>query len=129
MILYTLNKEEKVAEYKKYLKICQELLGEDGDWENKNKLIVYEGILMMIERNFKKGAELFLGCVNTFNAPEIITFDQLNKILRINKHLRLFNLHLIFSITLISSFSFSFLSLFFHFSFSFYPVFIIFLFS
>jgi 26S proteasome regulatory subunit N7 len=77
VILYTLNKEEKVAEYKKYLKICQELLGEDGDWENKNKLIVYEGILMMIERNFKKGAELFLGCVNTFNAPEIITFDQL----------------------------------------------------
>lgn len=76
-ILYTLNKENNIPEYKKYLKVCKELLGEDGDWENKNKLAVYEGIMMIIERNFKKGAELFLGCVNTFNAPEIISFDQL----------------------------------------------------
>lgn len=76
-ILYTLNKEHNIPQYKKYLLICKELLGEDGDWENKNKLAVYEGIMMIVERNFKRGAELFLGCVNTFNAPEIISFDEL----------------------------------------------------
>lgn len=32
---------------------------------------------MIIERNFPRAAELFLGCVNTFNAPEVISFDTL----------------------------------------------------
>ena len=31
----------------------------------------------MIQRNFSKAVELFLSCVNTFNANEIMTFDQL----------------------------------------------------
>ena len=50
---------------------------EGGDWEKKNKLAVYEGIMMIIQRNFTKAADLFLGCINTFNAPEIISFDTL----------------------------------------------------
>jgi len=48
-----------------------------GDWEKKNKLCVYEGISCLISRNFTKAAELFLAQVDTFNAPEIITFDEL----------------------------------------------------
>ena len=50
---------------------------ENKNWEIKNKLIVYDGIMNMIKWNFKKSSKLFLGVVNTFNAPEIIKFDKL----------------------------------------------------
>ena len=50
---------------------------EGGDWEKKNKLAVYQGIMFIIERNLPKAAELFLSQVDTFNAPEVIKFDHL----------------------------------------------------
>lgn len=50
---------------------------EGGDWERKNKLKVYEGIYMLMIRDFKNSSNLFLDTVQTFSCPEVIQFKDL----------------------------------------------------
>lgn len=57
--------------------ICKKLNEEDGDWEKKNKLNVFEGIISFLKKDFKQAANLFIGCLNTFNATEIMSFETL----------------------------------------------------
>jgi len=68
---------DDIPKFIEVLAICKVLNDEGGDWEKKNKLHVYEGILMIIKRDLTAAANLFLSSVNTFNAPEIISFETL----------------------------------------------------
>merc|ERR1712137_537825 len=43
-------------------------LGKGGDWERRNKLKVYEGVYLMITRQWKDAATLFLNVMPTFTA-------------------------------------------------------------
>ena len=56
---------------------CKNLNQDDGDWEKKNKLNIYEGIIEILRRNLRQAAFLFIGSINTFNATEIISFETL----------------------------------------------------
>jgi len=47
-----------------------------GDWERKNKLKVYEGIYLMINRQWKEAAKLFLNVMPTFTATELVEFKD-----------------------------------------------------
>jgi len=51
-------------------------LGKGGDWERRNKLKVYEGIFLMISRNWKEAATLFLNVMPTFTALELVEFKD-----------------------------------------------------
>merc|ERR1712039_293882 len=51
-------------------------LGKGGDWERRNKLKVYEGIYLMISRNWKDAATLFLNVMPTFTAVELVEFKD-----------------------------------------------------
>ncbi len=77
LILHTFYQEDELGKFGEYLEICNKLNEEGGDWEKKNKLDVYRGIMMMIRREFSQASLTFLGCVNTFNASEIISFEKL----------------------------------------------------
>ena len=68
---------DNIHKFVELLATCKILNDEGGDWEKKNKLNVYEGILCLIKRDFSGAAALFLSSVNTFNAPEILPFETL----------------------------------------------------
>lgn len=51
-------------------------LAKGGDWERRNKLKVYEGIYLMMTREFKQAAELFLNVMPTFTALELVEFKD-----------------------------------------------------
>jgi len=51
-------------------------LGKGGDWERRNKLKVYEGIFLMISRDWKGAATLFLNVMPTFTATELVEFKD-----------------------------------------------------
>lgn len=51
--------DKNLEEIKKYIDRLRKFLEEGGDWEKKNKLKVYEGLYLVMIREFKKGAKLF----------------------------------------------------------------------
>mmetsp|Transcript_142031 Transcript_142031/g.247419 ORF Transcript_142031/g.247419 Transcript_142031/m.247419 type:complete len:388 (-) Transcript_142031:109-1272(-) len=51
-------------------------LGKGGDWERRNKLKVYEGIYLMMTRDWKQAATLFLNVMPTFTATELVDFKD-----------------------------------------------------
>lgn len=51
-------------------------LSKGGDWERRNKLKVYEGIYLMMVRDWKHSAELFLNVMPTFTATECVDFKD-----------------------------------------------------
>jgi len=51
-------------------------LGKGGDWERRNKLKVYEGIFLMMSRQWKDAAQLFLKVMPTFTATEVVEFKD-----------------------------------------------------
>jgi len=51
-------------------------LGKGGDWERRNKLKVYEGFFLMISRDWKGAATLFLNVMPTFTATELVEFKD-----------------------------------------------------
>lgn len=48
-----------------------------GDWERRNRLKVYEGLLHLCGRDFASAAPLLLDSLPTFTATEACTYDQL----------------------------------------------------
>lgn len=68
---------EDFSKFGDQLEVCKRLNEEGGDWEKKNKLMVYEGLWMIKKREFESAARTLLSCVNTFNAPEILSFEML----------------------------------------------------
>eukprot|EP00931_Biecheleriopsis_adriatica_P021456 TRINITY_DN1401_c0_g1_i2.p1 TRINITY_DN1401_c0_g1~~TRINITY_DN1401_c0_g1_i2.p1 ORF type:complete len:422 (+),score=113.81 TRINITY_DN1401_c0_g1_i2:89-1267(+) len=61
---------------KKHIDRAKAELGKGGDWERRNKLKVYEGIFLMISRNWKEAAKLFLNVMPTFTATELVPFKD-----------------------------------------------------
>lgn len=46
------------------------------DWEMKNRLQVYEAVLMLMTCKFESAGKLLLDSVATFNASELMTYEQ-----------------------------------------------------
>lgn len=67
----------KYEEVKANIEKCKTLLDEGGDWERRNKLKVYEGLFLIVMRDFKKSAPLLLDSLSTFNSPEITSFEKM----------------------------------------------------
>ncbi|CAL1397874.1 unnamed protein product [Linum trigynum] len=59
----------------KSIEKAKSLFEEGGDWERKNRLKVYEGLICMSTRNFEKAANLFLDSVSTLTSYEILPYD------------------------------------------------------
>ena len=76
-VLHIYFKRDDFAKFGDQLELCKRLNDEGGDWEKKNKLLVYEGLWLIKKRNLEAAATTLLSCVNTFNAPEIIPFEKL----------------------------------------------------
>lgn len=55
---------------------AQELCAQGGDWERKNRLRVYEAVHLMATRQFQRAAKLFLDCIATFTATELMTYHR-----------------------------------------------------
>lgn len=55
---------------------AKSLFEEGGDWERKNRLKVYEGLLYMSSRQFKKAADLFLDAISTFTTYELFPYSS-----------------------------------------------------
>ena len=66
-----------LEEVKKLISKSKSLLEEGGDWERRNKLKVYEGLYLLVIRDFKKAAPLILEALSTFNCTEIVTFEKM----------------------------------------------------
>jgi len=56
----------------------KDLLEQPGgaDWERKNKLKVYEGVLLMASRDFASATKLFLESLSTFTSHELMTYPE-----------------------------------------------------
>lgn len=47
------------------------------DWDRRNKFKVYEGLYFLKKKDFKAAARLFSESLNTFESPELFSFDKL----------------------------------------------------
>ncbi|GLC35455.1 hypothetical protein PLESTB_000205300 [Pleodorina starrii] len=56
---------------------AQTLCDEGGDWERKNKLKVYQGVLALYTRQFAAAADLLLDSTATFTASELFPYSRL----------------------------------------------------
>lgn len=61
---------------KEQLAKAQRLCDSGGDWERKNKLKVYQGVLAMYARDFKAAAALFHEALATFSAMELFPYER-----------------------------------------------------
>jgi 26S proteasome regulatory subunit N7 len=57
-----------------YIERSDTELSKGGDWERKNKLTVYKGLLAMCQREFKISAELLVSSLATFTPCELLSF-------------------------------------------------------
>jgi 26S proteasome regulatory subunit N7 len=55
---------------------CKALCDKGGDWERKNRLKVYEAVLLMATRHFAGAAALLLDAVATFTATELMSYER-----------------------------------------------------
>jgi 26S proteasome regulatory subunit N7 len=55
---------------------AKSMIEEGGDWERRNRLKVYEGVYLLIVRNFKGAADLFLESISTFSSMELMTYER-----------------------------------------------------
>jgi len=62
---------------KEYIKKTKDLVEEGGDWERRNLLAVYEATYLVIIREWKEAAQLFLKSIATFTAHELYTYETL----------------------------------------------------
>jgi 26S proteasome regulatory subunit N7 len=63
-----------VSKVKIYIEKAEKELAKGGDWERKNKLMVYKGLLAVTARDFKVAAELFVKSLATFTPCDLLTF-------------------------------------------------------
>lgn len=53
------------------------LIDQGGDWDRRNRLKVYEGVYLLMARDFKKAATLFQDSVATFTAEELMSYQTM----------------------------------------------------
>lgn len=75
IILMNLEKYDMDA-LKKDVATCKQLVEEGADWDKKNKLKIFEGVYLMLIRDFKKASELLLSSVATFTAIELLDYQE-----------------------------------------------------
>jgi 26S proteasome regulatory subunit N7 len=68
MILFSL--------YTTYLSSSQSLIEKGGDWDRRNRLKVYSAVHFLSIRKFQEAANLFLDCLSTFTATELMEYDD-----------------------------------------------------
>eukprot|EP00743_Colponemidia_sp_Colp-15_P001338 GILK01001465.1.p1 GENE.GILK01001465.1~~GILK01001465.1.p1 ORF type:complete len:420 (+),score=83.23 GILK01001465.1:82-1260(+) len=61
---------------KKNIDKAKSLLEEGGDWERRNRLKVYQGLMCLMVRNFVEAAKLFLDSIATFTSYELCSYNQ-----------------------------------------------------
>jgi 26S proteasome regulatory subunit N7 len=61
---------------KDFINSAKKLNDLGGDWDRRNRLKVYEAILLLMQRNIRKAAELLLDCVATFTCVEVCPYQQ-----------------------------------------------------
>ena len=59
---------------KEHLQKIKDLLKDGGDWEKKNRLKVYEGLYLILTKNFKDAGKNFLDALMTFTSYELFDF-------------------------------------------------------
>ena len=60
----------------KHIERAEKELSKGGDWERKNKLTVYKGLLALSRREFSTSATLFVSSLATFTACELLSFKD-----------------------------------------------------
>lgn len=59
-----------------YIEMAQIETSKGGDWERKNKLSVYKGVLAMYDRNLRSAADVFVKSLATFTPCELLSFKD-----------------------------------------------------
>jgi 26S proteasome regulatory subunit N7 len=57
-----------------YTSVCPIEAG--GDWDQRNRLKVYNGLHLLPIRQFKRGGKLFIDALSTFTATELISYND-----------------------------------------------------
>lgn len=73
-ILYLGIEYKDLALMKENIDLCKRFLLPGGDWEKKNKLKVYEGLYLLLDRNFKDAGKLFIEALMTFTNYELFDY-------------------------------------------------------
>ncbi|KAK9842468.1 hypothetical protein WJX81_001490 [Elliptochloris bilobata] len=58
------------------LKHAEELCAGGGDWERKNRLRVYEAVLLLATRDLARAASLLLDSIATFTSTELFSYED-----------------------------------------------------
>jgi len=56
---------------------ARQLIDQGGDWDRRNRLKVYEGCYLMMQRDFKKAAVLFQESIATFTSDELMPYNTM----------------------------------------------------
>ena len=75
ILLMNIEKED-IASISKDIDTCHKLIDEGADWDKKNKLKIYEGVYLMLIRDFKKASVNFVSSIATFTAAEVMPFKE-----------------------------------------------------
>lgn len=58
------------------LAIAKGLNEKGGDWDRRNRLKVYEGVLCIVSRDFANASAALLDAISTFTATELMSYEQ-----------------------------------------------------
>lgn len=68
--------QSDLATLKTLLAEAKDLIDKGGDWDRRNRLKVYEALYLLLCRELKAAAALFLDCIATFNCAELMTYEH-----------------------------------------------------
>ena len=54
----------------------KKLVDDGGDWDRRNRLKMYEAVVLMLDRDFKAAAALLLETIPTFTCTELCTYER-----------------------------------------------------
>ena len=67
---------DEVDAAREYMEKADSELSKGGDWERKNKLSVYRGIMLLIRRDFKTASGIFIKALATFTPCDLLSFKD-----------------------------------------------------
>jgi len=75
IIIMNLEKYDLDA-LKKDVATCKQLVDDGADWDKRNKLKIFEGVYLMLIRDFKTASDLLLSSVATFTCTELLEYKD-----------------------------------------------------
>jgi 26S proteasome regulatory subunit N7 len=54
----------------------KKLVDDGGDWDRRNRLKMYDAVVLMLDRDFKAAAALLLETIPTFTCTELCTYER-----------------------------------------------------